>query len=277
MQKLDLQALSVILVVQGSENWEHTGCCLWENDLLHLLLLWRWGWLAAQVRGSILESRWAVTCLVLISPSFPSVLTKVITLLPWTCHYWICSLCLQSPVPLRPYKNKVTRWKKHGGPVRKQMLEAVLKQNFHSFIIHSSIHPSINPSTCQIFFLSVFSVPKIMWIAQNINVTQAYKKFSAFQDRSSFCEPKWPVPLFCELQKSSHPKGCVRIYLCLLVSPLSLGAAVSWDSLITSSPLPLLLQELSVLWFVLKHKHIFFLHCLRLLFGGRGEQVTVAP
>ena len=153
-------------------------------------------------------------------------------------------------------------------------IEAKLPFLYHPFV-HPSIHQSIHLS--KKIFLSVFSVPKIMWIAQNINVTQAYKKFSAFQDRSSFCEPKWPVPLFCELQKSSHPKGCVRIYLCLLVSPLSLGAAVSWDSLITSSPLPLLLQELSVLWFVLKHKHIFFLHCLRLLFGGRGEQVTVAP
>lgn len=171
-QKLDLQALSVILVVQGSENGEHTGCCLWENDLLHLLLLWRWGWLAAQVRGSILESRWAVTCLVLISPSFPSVLTKVITLLPWTCHYWICSLCLRSPVPLRPYKNKVTRWKKHGGPVRKQMLEAVLKQNSHSFIIHSSIHPFVHPSIHQSIHLSKFFLKCVQCAQNHVNCSK---------------------------------------------------------------------------------------------------------
>lgn len=62
----------------------------------------------------------------------------------------------------------------------------------------------------------------------------------------------------------------MRIYLYLLVSPLSLGAALSWDSLIISSSLPLLLHELSVLWFVSKHKRIFFLHCLRLLLLGVG-------
>ena len=66
-------------------------------------------------------------------------------------------------------------------------------------------------------------------------------------------------------------KDYARMHLCLLVSTLSLAAALHWAPLLS---LLLLRLQLSVLWFVPKHKCLFFLHCPRPLLGGRGEQVT---
>lgn len=67
-------------------------------------------------------------------------------------------------------------------------------------------------------------------------------------------------------------KDYARMHLCLLVSALSLAAALHGAPLLSS--LLLLWLQLSVLWFVPKHKCLFFLHCPRPLLGGRGEQVT---